>query len=185
MLQAVIKMFVYSVKTSKKKIVAGILLAAVIVGAVAFAAVRGAETPVAGDAAVNYLAQDASQRTAFISQFGWQVEQDPTEVSEVIIPAEFDEGYSAYNEIQKEQNLDLELYKGLRAKRWTYNVLNYPGYEGKSGYIQLNLLVYDGRVIGGDVCSLEQGGFMHGFDYPQAEQQPTAANQTNSEKQPQ
>lgn len=168
MLQAVIKMFVYSVKTSKKKIAAGVILAAVIAAAVAFAAVSGAETPVAGDAAVNYSANDAAERVAFISQFGWQTEPDPQEVSEVIIPAEFDEAFGKYNEIQKAQNLDLELYKGMRAKRWTYNVLNYPGYEGKAGFIQINLLVFEGRVIGGDVCCLEPGGFMHGFDFPSA-----------------
>lgn len=168
-------MFVYSVKTSKKKIAAGVILAAVIAAAVAFAAVSGAKTPVAGDTAVNYSAQNAAERVAFISQFGWQAETDPEEVSEVIIPSEFDEKYAKYNDIQKAQNLDLELYKGMRAKRWTYNVLNYPGYEGKSGYVQINLLVCDGRVIGGDVCCLEPGGFMHGFDFPTRTAETTAA----------
>ena len=32
--------------------------------------------------------------------------------------------------------------------------------------IELNMLILDGMVIGGDVCSTELGGFMHGFDLP-------------------
>ena len=36
----------------------------------------------------------------------------------------------------------------------------------RSGVVQANLLIYEGRVIGGDICSLEQGGFMQGFDFP-------------------
>ncbi|MBS5730770.1 MAG: DUF4830 domain-containing protein [Clostridium sp.] len=92
--------------------------------------------------------------------------EDPAEVSEVIIPQEFDKGYTEYAEMNRAQGLDLGLYKGVRAKRWTYNVLNYPGYENRSGVVQANLLIYEGRVIGGDICSLEQGGFMQGFDFP-------------------
>lgn len=56
----------------------------------------------------------------------------------------------------------MSLYAAKRVKRWTYRVTNYPGYEDKS-CIQATLLVYDGQVIGGDVCSVELEGFMHGF----------------------
>ena len=84
----------------------------------------------------------------------------------MIIPAEFDRGYEKYNEIQKAQNLDLMPYAGKRAKRWTYSIKNYPGYEGADGTVQANILVYEGAVIGGDVCSTELDGFMQGFDFP-------------------
>lgn len=43
---------------------------------------------------------------------------------------------------------------------------NYPGYEGADGTVQANILVYEGAVIGGDVCSTELDGFMQGFDFP-------------------
>jgi hypothetical protein len=52
-------------------------------------------------------------------------------------------------------------------KRWTYELKNYPGYESKPGVVQANLLIDHGVVIGGDVCSLELGGFLHGFDFPE------------------
>ena len=159
-------MFVYSVKTSKAKM---IIIAAVIVaaaGVLVFFGGRGRGAETAQDGAISYKAEDSAQRLAFLSQFGWRIAEDPAEVSEVIIPQEFDKGYTEYAEMNKAQGLDLSLYKGVRAKRWTYNVLNYPGYENRSGVVQANLLIYEGRVIGGDICSLEQGGFMQGFDFP-------------------
>lgn len=171
-------MFIYSVKTSKTKIAAVILAIIVAAAAIIMTVAKKEAQPTNDDSLISYMAEDAAQRTAFLSQFGWQISDDPIEVSEVIIPAEFDTGYTQYNEMQKAQGLDLEPYKGLRAKRWTYDVLNYPGYEGKSGFVQANLIVYEGRIIGGDICSLEQGGFMQGFDFPEINQTPTTSAAT-------
>ena len=98
----------------------------------------------------------------------------------LIIPPEFDEVYEKYNAIQKEQGFDLTKYQGKRVKRWTYAIKNYPGYAADSGCIHANLLVYEGQVIGGDVCSVELNGFMHGFDYPTD----TSTPQTPSESSP-
>lgn len=159
-------MFVYSVKTSKSKL-AVLLIALIATAAAVLFVAFGEKAPVVTDEnTVSYKAENAEQRIAFISQFGWKFSADPVEVSEVIIPQEFDDIYMNYNEINKAQGLDLEPYKGMRAKRWTYDILNYPAYEGRSGVVQLNLLVYNGVVIGGDVCSLEQNGFIHGFEFP-------------------
>ena len=133
----------FSIKSSKLKIALTTFAAVLAVAAVVLLINRGKP-------AVSDNASNASERTAFLSQFGWDIEEDPVEVAEVIIPAEFDRGYEKYNEIQKAQNLDLTPYAGKRAKRWTYNIKNYPGYEGDSGTVQANILVYEGAVIGGD-----------------------------------
>ncbi len=164
-------MFVFSVKTSKAKIVLTAVAIIAAVGVLVFLTGKSRNTQTARDSVISYKAQDASERLAFLSQFGWSVSEDPAEVSEVIIPQDFDKGYTEYAEMNKSQGLDLELYKGVRAKRWTYNVLNYPEFENRIGTVQANLLVYEGRVIGGDICSLEQGGFMHGFDFPERQNQ--------------
>lgn len=158
-------MFIYSVRTSKNKLAAAaIAITAVVATAIVLAGRIG--QPVAKDeGAVNYKANNSAERIAFVSQFGWKVSEEPAEVREVLIPEKFEDGYTEYAEMNKAQKLDLEIYKGMRAKRWTYDVLNYPGKEG-SGAVQINLLVYNGRVIGGDVSSLESGGFMHGFAMP-------------------
>ena len=158
-------MFVYSVKTSKAKIAAFVAAFAAVTVALVMVIGRGEKPAATDDSAVNYKAESAAERTAFLSQFGWEISEDPIEVSEVIIPENFDDGYTEYAAMNKAQGLDLEMFKGVRAKRWTYRILNYPGLEGSES-VQANLLIYDGRVIGGDVCSLEQGGFIQGFDFP-------------------
>ncbi len=97
----------------------------------------------------------------FLSQFGWKVGANPAEIAEVTIPDEFDKIFTAYNEIQKGQGLDLSKYHRKTVKRYTYEVENYPDYDGK---VYANVLVYRGRVIGGDICSADTEGFIHGFE---------------------
>lgn len=101
-----------------------------------------------------------SDRVEFISQFGWEVNQTPIEEIEVSIPSEFDTVYIGYNDIQKAQGLNLAKYRGKEVVRYTYEVTNYEGYEGK---VYVNLLVYRNKVVGGDVCSADSAGFIHGF----------------------
>lgn len=159
-------MFVFSVRANKPKLI--IILAALLaVLVIAFVMLGRADKPAVNDGGVSFKASNEGERLAFLSQFGWKVNEDPVEVSEVIIPGEFDDVYSAYNEIQKNQNLDLEIYKGERVKKWVYEVKNYPGYPADSGCIRATLLIYKGIVIGGDVSSIELGGFSQGFEYPQ------------------
>lgn len=160
-------MFIFSVRANKARMLALACVALAVI-MLAVYAVKQKGKAAATDGVINYKAASEAERLAFISQFGWEVEEDPAEVEEVVIPAEWDEIYTSYNQIQKENGLDLEPYRGLRAKRWCYTVLNYPGYENRQDAVALNLLIYDGMVIGGDVCATEQSGFMQGFDYPQS-----------------
>lgn len=162
-------MFVISFKSSTIKAAAmGLILTACAVMGV-YAAGRSVAT--AGkreSAAISYRASNAVERAEFLSQFGWEIGDDPVEVSEVIIPDEFDGAYEDYNNIQKQHGLDLKDYAGSRVKRWTYEVKNYPGYEGKEGFVQANIFVLDGMVIGGDICSLERDGFISCLYFPES-----------------
>ena len=108
---------------------------------------------------------------SFVSGYGWQVDEQPVEVREVVIPEIFDEVYANYNEIQLQQGFNLEKYAGQRVKRWTYTVRNYPGTTPSDDFIRINVLVSNGLVIGGDVCSVKLDGFMHGFDFPSEQNQ--------------
>lgn len=103
------------------------------------------------------------QRQQFIADLGWQVEPQPAETIEVVIPKKFDELYIRYNELQKLQGMDLSRKKGKRCTKYSYNVLNHP--KGEEN-VRLNLLVCGGKIIGGDVCSLGLDGFMHGLAFP-------------------
>lgn len=67
-----------------------------------------------------------------------------------------------YNEIQTDQGYDLEPYKGQNVTLYTYEITNYEGYtEG----IVADLLVCNGKVIGGDICNTSaDNGFMTGLE---------------------
>jgi hypothetical protein len=99
-------------------------------------------------------------RIAFLSQFGWETVQTPAEEATLTLPGEFDKVMKTYNEIQKQQGLDLSRYKGKSITRYTYEITNYPNYSGK---VLANVIVYKNRVIGGDICSTDTNGFIHGF----------------------
>ena len=162
-------MFVFSVKSNKIMIFFILLIAALICSIGIFTAVKnrsGAEA-VEEKGAISLRAADNKQRVSFFSQFGWEVDEDPVEVREIYIPEEFDEEYNKYNELQKSQELDLQKYKSQSAKRWTYNIKNYPGYENTEGCIQGNLIIYNGNVIAGDISCLDTDNkFVNTFDFP-------------------
>ncbi len=153
-------MFVYSVKSNQIKVL--LLVGFVLFTAVSLFILSNESQETASQNDMNLSAETHKERMEFISQFGWQVDEEPVQVKEVIIPQEFDDVYTAYNDIQRSQGFDLTEFAGERAKCWTYTVKNYEGYENQE-CIQINIMVYDGQVIGGDVCSVELDGFMHGF----------------------
>ncbi len=107
-------------------------------------------------------------RIDFLKQFGWEVEGLPVEIVEVQLPEEFDQVYINYNEYQKEIGLDLRKYRGKRAKRYTYRIINYP--EPIEDDVRANILVYKNRVIAGDIMTIPIGGFMHSLLYKVGEQ---------------
>jgi len=103
-------------------------------------------------------------RIAFLAQYGWEVSGTPVEEVTLSIPSEFDKIMKTYNELQKQQGLDLSKYKGRDVMRYTYEITNYPNHAGK---VLANVIVCKNRVIGGDICSTDISGFIHGFALPQ------------------
>ncbi len=157
-------MFVYTFRAGTVKF-AAVLLAACALLATLIIMVptydTGASEAVDG-AAYRYdkIASDDDVEK-FLSGFGWSVGDAPLETKEVTIPDEFDKVFTAYNELQRRGGLNLEKYKRKKVTRYTYEVLNYEGYEGK---VYANVLVRRGKVIGGDICSADREGFIHGFE---------------------
>ena len=94
----------------------------------------------------------------WLREQGWEAEASPSQM-EVLIPAKFDQIYESYNDIQKGQGFDIARYQGETVTKYTYLVKNYPG---EPDGVAANLLVYEGRLIGADLCSLELGGFLKG-----------------------
>ena len=91
---------------------------------------------------------------------GWEVSDEYDECKAVTIPKEFNEVYEKYNKLQKQQGFDLEDYKGKTAEVYTYSVKNYGN---KKQEVRANLIVCEGQLVGGDVCSAEMDGFMQGL----------------------
>jgi hypothetical protein len=156
-------MFVVSMSSSNLKKLFGVVFALALVSLVAVFFVNS-QSNVNIKKVSLYTAETADDRLKFISDLGWIVDEEPVEVRQIAIPQEFDDVYSNYNEIQLSQGYDLTKYAGRSAKRWTYIIRNYPDVSSDEDYVRINLLVCDGKIIGGDVCSIKLDGFMHGFE---------------------
>ena len=165
-------MFIYSVRAGTLKFVGVICVALVaLITLLAFMpTIRGidnagntsAGAAASGKQSIRYekvkSAEDVAQ---FLAQFGWETKGQPVEVQEVTIPSEFDRVFTNYNELQKQQGLDLSRYRRKKATRYTMEITNYGDYNGT---VWANVVVYHGKVIGGDVCSADMTGFIHGFE---------------------
>lgn len=159
-------MFVFSIKASTLKIAA--VVCASVVALVVLLTMIPINEPTAASlmysesASYNFSGVKSNDdRIAFLSQFGWEVESVPIEEAKVTIPSEFDKVFVGYNELQKQQGLDLSKYKNKDVMRYTYKITNYPDYEGT---VYANILVYRGKVIGGDVCTADVNGFVLTLD---------------------
>ena len=154
-------MFIFSIKAGRKKIFMGLAAILLVITAVMVVAKLFHSEPVASSEGKTYTlsAESNDQRVAFLKQFGWQVNTEPLEMKDVTIPAQFDDVYIQYNNIQKEQGLDLSPYAGKTCRQWVYAVTNYP----QATDVRATILVYDNKVVGGDLSTVQLDGFMTGF----------------------
>ncbi len=98
-------------------------------------------------------AETTVQRISFLGRLGYAVNSSSEEQENIRIPVEFGDVYEKYNELQKQCGTDLEDYRGAECVRYTYT-------ETDSDF-RLNLIVYEGRVIGGDYCTVALDGEMY------------------------
>ncbi len=158
-------MFIVSMKPNVKKIFLFLLFGTAI-GVSFYLLFQGSlVTEAAKKSAAVLTARSNEERITYLKTYGWEVGSEPLEISEVAIPVEFGKVYQEYNKIQKKQGFDLSDYAGRKVRRYTYEVTNYPDYPED---IRANLLVCEGVIIGGDICSIRLDGFMHGFARPKS-----------------
>lgn len=157
-------MFIYAIKGSTLKFAAAMALSlAVLILLVIFVPTYESEarpTISIGDKEINFtnIRTDADRRE-FLSQFGWTLSDKEPFYEEVSIPKEFDGIFTSYNDMQKSQGLDLQKYAGKICHHYRYEITNYDADE----VVYANLLIYRGRVIGGDISSEKMDGFVFGF----------------------
>ena len=149
-------MLIFSMKWTLKKAIAAvaIIVAVVFLAVLIFGGFSKGEAP---------TVETREDRVAFFAGLGWEVDPESESEREVVIPEVFDEIFESYNALQKKAGFDLEAYKGKTVKKYTYQILNYPSAE-KGDIIKSDLLVLDGRVIGGDVYSPRLDGFIIGLE---------------------
>ncbi len=156
-------MFVYTLKASGIKFFVVVALSvAVLVSIVSFLP-DAAISADAAEVAVNYGNGGSEEEIrALLTEFGHQLDDFPAKKMQITIPEEFNSVYEQYNDIQRAQGLNLKRYRGKTADVYVFSVNNYE-YEGQ---VFATVFVRNGRIIGGDICSADGQGFVHGFKKP-------------------
>jgi hypothetical protein len=140
-------------KSKKIWLLLFVILLCLIAAAVAFVRKAGAEKTL--DEA--YAMSTNAQRVAFLNEQGWIVKPDPISTEEVTIPSEWGSDFADYLALEHSQGFDLERYAGETAEVFTYSVLNYPDFPEN---ITANMIIKDGKLIGGEVMQNTDGGFI-------------------------
>ncbi|MBE6899781.1 MAG: DUF4830 domain-containing protein [Ruminococcaceae bacterium] len=137
-------MLTASIKTTRTKILgtACVVLAAVIAVILFFAGESGKNAA----ESISLRVTNNEERTGYIASKGFKTAEEPSLVEEILLPEEFDEILSEYNEIQKESGFDLSPYLGKKVKKYVYPI------EGKEE-VFATLYVYENKVIAADIAS--------------------------------
>ena len=152
-------MFICSVRASTLRFIGAAFLCAVLLVGV-FVLSDGNLVAEASGTSVSYTGADTDAgRISFLEKQGWTVKAEQVDEVTFTLPATFDRVMQGYNEIQKAQGLDLSRYRKKKVTRYTYEVTNYPDYEGT---VYANLIVYRGRIIAADLSSADPLGFVTG-----------------------
>ncbi len=152
-------MFVMTAKLSKPKLIAAaVILIGVVAALVMHLTGKGAATPTLpkGDS--------HEARAAYLATYGWSIDANPKETQTVTIPDPADNRvFSRYNELQTNQGFDLAPYAGKEVTRYVYEILNYPE---ATAPVYAGILIYEGKIIGGEITDTSPKGVIHGFQKP-------------------
>ncbi len=97
----------------------------------------------------------------YAENLGWDINPSPAQISHFVIPNEFDAVFETYNALQKSSGFDLSEFKGKRVSRYTYEVKNHI--QSESSQVFLGIIVFENRIIAGEISSTDADGFMHGI----------------------
>ncbi len=108
-----------------------------------------------------YTSSGENDLLSFVEYYGWSVDASTYTQKQIVIPIAHDKAYEDYFKLQHRQGFFLENYKGKEISVNTFNLLNYPGYEGRED-IFINILTLDNTIIGADICCVSINGFITG-----------------------
>ena len=100
---------------------------------------------------------------AYLTACGWELEPEPLETLQFLLPDPLQEPYLSYNILQQAQGFDLQPLCGSHVTRYTYAITNYPG---RSENVQANLYICDNAPVAGDIVCTGENGFQTTLDFP-------------------
>lgn len=151
-------MLIWTTHFSRKKAVASVVIMGIVMAVLICLAGRDEPETTSQQPLTNH-----PQRIAYLESFGWQVDPDPLETLQFLMPEPLEEPYLSYNELQKKQGFDLSLCCGKQITRYTYAVTNYPAHpEG----VQVNLYLCEDLPVAGDIFRPGTNGFQTTLQYP-------------------
>lgn len=136
--------------SKKKALAAFLLLAAVLAGAILLCLRGGAGADLS----------TPEGRELFLHEQGWEIDRSTEEHKTVIIPEVLEGVMEEYNRMQLAQEYDLSRHLGEKCEQYTYELTNYPGYDGK---VFITIYVQGREIIAGDIHTTSIDGFMHGI----------------------
>ena len=151
-------MKIWNIRLTKKRAAGAVIAAGLALMGLLFYLGRPAEE---GEASC--LPDTNEARVEYLSQWGWEVDPEPVETLQFLLPDTLEEPYLSYNVLQKSQGFDLSRCCGKQVSRYTYLVTNYPG--DREG-VQVNLYLCEGEPVAGDVCCTGADGFRNPLEYP-------------------
>ena len=151
-------MLIWTAKFSRKKAVLSILFMGVVMILLILLVGRQRE-----ENTTPSQLTDNSQHIAYLESLGWQVEPEPLETLQFLLPETLEEPYLTYNELQLSQGFDLSACCGKQISRYTYVVTNYPG---ETEGVQVNLYVCETYAVAGDVFCAGSDGFQQSLKFP-------------------
>lgn len=92
-------------------------------------------------------AKSNRERILFLKNKGYNIDEDFLLTEDIKIPSKFNSVYNDYNKLQMASGYNLLKYRGIEVIKYTYKL--------KSSDDFLNLLVYNGHIIGGNLYSKE------------------------------
>lgn len=145
-------MLIWTAKFSRKRAAGAVILMGLVMAVLIVLVGRAPEEPEIPQPKLT----TNEERVAYLQSLGWAVEPEPIETLQFLLPAELEEPYRSYNELQLSQGFNLADCCGKQVSRCTYTVTNYPG---QAAGVQANLYICEDVPVAGDICSSGARGF--------------------------
>ena len=157
-------MFIWTARFSKKKAVLSVIAMGFVMAALILLVGRTTEpAPDTLPQLTNHF-----QRISYLQTLGWEVESEPVETLQFLMPSPLEEPYLTYNTLQVQQGFDLSSCCGKQVSRFTYTITNYP--DRPTG-VQANLYICEDLPVAGDIFCPGAEGFQSALIPEKASQQ--------------